>query len=78
VLPGADRARALTGAQDLCTAVASLRIRHCCSSAAPYIAVSVGVGSFLGEGGQEVTISSLVKRVDMCLYEAGPSVETAL
>jgi diguanylate cyclase (GGDEF)-like protein len=70
VLPGADRASALAVAQDLCTAVASLRIRHCCSSASPYITVSVGVSSFLGEGDQEVNISSLVERADKCLYEA--------
>jgi diguanylate cyclase (GGDEF)-like protein len=70
VLPGADRASALTVAQDLCTAVASLQIRHCCSSAAPYITVSVGVASFLEDDEQEEGISSLIERADKCLYEA--------
>lgn len=71
ILPDTDEAGSLQMAQQICTAVSALALRHEDSSVVPYVTVSVGAASALlcaQDGGV-----SLLSRADQALYQAKDS-----
>jgi diguanylate cyclase (GGDEF)-like protein len=68
VLPDTDGVGALAVAEQVCTAVAALRIPHRASRVVPNVTVSVGAASAVGQ--TNATSGALIEAADRALFDA--------